>query len=1107
MLVACGATHVAAQPSVLHQGFWLKVEIEKAGVYRIDYNQLKNAGADVAGLDPRTLKVYGNPGGMLPQANAAARPVDLIENAIVVSGESDGVFGAGDHLLFYAQGADLQRYDVERSVFQYEQNLYATRNYVFITYGGEPGKRVAQAETVQATAVVDEYEDVYHYEQTVENLLKSGREWYGDRFRKGDTREFSFSMEGIKESSTIRVVSDVVAYSIDTSTSFELKLNGQSIGTQVVAKVLNTQYGDKARHRRDTFLVPAQTVTNASRVNHTLSHTFAHPGTAYGFLDFVTVTATRKLALYTSQTVFRSQASLAQASSAFSIDRATSATQVWDVTDPTTPTALTVQLTGSTAIVRRSTTTLKEFVAFNQPLSPGAVTKIQNQNIRETPPATLLIVTDKELKSEAQRLANHRQSFSGISVQVVTVNDIFNEFSSGRPDVSAIRDFVRYQKNRYPAELKYLLLFGRGTYDYKNVIRDNINRVLTYESRNSIHPVDTYSSDDYFGLLEDHEGTWSECSTCIETLDIGVGRIPVKHAQQATFIVDKLIRYDLDVSHRGPWQSRISFVADDGDLNTHQAQADVLANYIEQSSAFSAKKIYLDAFEQISRPAGQIAPIVNTTIKDLLQEGTVILNYTGHGNEYQWANEKILDELLITGTDNDILPFLVTATCEFGRHDDPIVTSVAEIALLRKSYGVIGLVTTARPVNSVTNFDLNEAFYDALLQRPGGEYQTVGDIFKATKNNSAFGVSNRNFSLLGDPSMHLAFPQQDIQLTSVSTDADTDTLRALATVEMRGIVLGTSGEKDESFDGTLEATVYDKAPVFTTLGNENTPFSFRQWSSVLFRGRATVESGEFVFSFQVPKSIAYAVGDGRVSLYARSSMTTAGGSASVKVGGSASPTSVDTTPPQLQAFMNDTTFIQGGKVGPDTRLVVRLFDASGISITNTGVGNDLSAELDNSDEVYELSNHFIADADDFKRGTISFPLYTLSPGYHRIRVMAWDTHNNPAEAFVEFVVTDGESITIDYFGGSPNPFSDQSRLVFTHSAAGEDLRAEVVFYGSHGNEVARNWVTVDNSNFEVELATLEGDNLPPGVYVARLFLRSISTGNSGHAQTRLIKVN
>lgn len=1108
VLLCVAETRVKAQSSVLSTGIWIKGAISTTGVYRVSYSQLKSAGLAVDNINPRTLKVYTNPGGMLPQRNADVRPQDLVETAIVIVGEADGIFNSADYVLFYAQGPDKQQYQLGREIFFYEQNLYDTKNYVFITAGGDNGKRIQNAQQPNSTTIITTFQDVVHYERSFTSILKSGREWFGERFDDKSSQIFSVPLSGIVSGSTLKIVSDVVAYSLAGS-AFKVMINGNEVGTQQVASVPNSRYGIKARHKRDTFSLSAESLGMPLTTNQSIQYSFTKSGTssAYGHLDFFTLSCTRKLQVYGSQTAFRSAQSLLSSDVTYRIENAENSFQCWEVTDPSTPQLYTPIVSNGIASISAFTQTLKEFVGFNQALSVQVWERVKNQNLHGLSSMNLLIVTDAELEDQAQRLANHRITQSGIQAQVVTTNEVYNEFSGGRADVSSVRDLARFLKIKYPQDFNNLLLFGKGSYDYKNVLSDNINRVFTYESRNSLSPLETYSSDDYFGLLEDSEGEWKECFSCDETLDIGVGRIPISKKEQAGYVVDKIIDYE-SLSNTGSWQTRIAFVADDGDFNTHQSQADLLANYVESIPAtlFTTTKIYVDAFEQLSRPAGQVAPDVNTAIANVLEKGALVVNYTGHGNEYQWADEKILDELLLRNSTNTQLPFFVTATCEFGRHDDPLIISVAEVALLQKTHGVIGLVTTTRPVNASTNFELNQAFYQSFFSKTNGAFRSIGAIFRQTKNTSTSGVSNRNFSLLADPSMTLAFPMAKMEIESITTAEDTDTLKALSSVQIVARVMNNLQLLDTDFNGIAELSIYDKPFSFKTLGNENAPFNYKQWSSLIFRGKAEVIAGKVQFNFIVPKNIVYAVGNGRLSLFASNESHAAAVIEAIKIGGSSQDFSPDTTPPQVFAYINDTTFVQGGRVSKDATLVVRLFDNSGINVSNYGIGNDLIGVL-NDDTLYELSDYYSADENTFKKGTIRIPLRDLPPGKHRIAVNAWDTHNNPGSGFVDFVVSDGNEMIISEFGNYPNPFDRESILFFSHNTAGEDLQVDLEILNNQGRTIRTFSYQISESSNRVALPEVYRNNLPAGIYLSSLLVRSNSSGKQARATTKLIIVN
>lgn len=1062
--------------------------------------------------DPRNIKIYGNEGGMLPQANSIARPVDLIENAIHVQGESDGAFNSGDYILFYAQGPDKTYFDDEKEIFSYQKNLYADKNYYFITVGESNGKRITTAADAGDAPIVNEFENFVYYELDQHSELKSGREWYGERFEL--TTEFtkSFNLDNVVSGSTIKLVSDVMAKSFSGS-SFKIFLNGIEVGQQIISTIPNTQYGIKGRDKRDTLIFNANTVSASSKSNQEIKYQYIKNPTGIGFLDYFLLQVKQKLALYGQQTIFRSLASLANPLSKYELEQSTAQTIVWNISNPYEPMlqASTFSL-GKTSFSAVSSN-LKEFIAFTSAPSPELIGAVANQNIRGIAAPNFVIVTYPDFKAEALRLAAHRNTVNGVSAQVVTTTEVYNEFSSGRQDVTAIRDFAKSLYDKSPGTLRALLLFGKGSYDYKERVLDNINLVPIYESRNSLHPLLTYSSDDYFSFLENDEGDWGEEPVVSHDMDISTGRIPVKSVEEAKNVVDKIIRYDTDISLLGKWRKEIVFVADDGDFNLHQDDANDLAEFVETNHGeFNAKKIFLDKYPQQSNPGGEVSVETSRLIEDSFNHGALVINYTGHGGERLWAQERIFDDLMISRLGNKRLPLLVTATCEFGRQDDPGTISGAELCILRKEGGAISLVTTSRPVNAATNFILNEAFYDAFFQKENNRYLTLGEIFQRTKNNSMSGVSNRNFSLIGDPSLHLAMPKDSIKITEIITASGSPTLKALSMVTIRGEVISSSDEIITTFNGIVEATLFDKETSFMTLGDENQPYSYKQWFNALFRGKASVSSGKFEFQFIVPKNIAYQVGEGKLSLYAYDTLNkteASGYSQNFDIGSSEPDPETDSTPPALTLFMGDTTFVNGGITNPNTTLVARLFDLNGINISGYGIGNSIIGILDES-ETFVLNDFYESDVDDFTKGTISFPFSNIDPGKHTITVKAWDTHNNPVQSTINFVVTDGTNLTIETFGNYPNPFETSTTLFFTHNRSGDDLHVSLAIYDYTGQVIESYEVEVPASPYQVELLKLNRDaikNRSGGLYFARMLVRSLTNGSKNEQVTKLIISN
>lgn len=1118
MLTISSAGHTFGQSSVLQSGEWHKFAVEKNGVYKITFDALRKAGLDPAGIDPRKIRVFGNEGGMLPQANDVERPHDLTELAIFVEGEADGVLNSGDYILFYGEGADKFSFLAGKDIFACQHNLYASKNFYFLTVGPGDGKRIATRPSMDPAGApaIRYFNDYIFHETDTHNELRSGREWFGERFDVTTTLRLSWDVAGVRENSFIKIVSDVMAQS-NSGSSFNLYLNEVLAAEQYVLPIPGAQYAIKGESRRDTVVIDAAPVVAANEAKLEARYDYFKSGTgrSVGYLNYLLISFERSLALYDRQTIFRSAASLDNPNSTFVLAPVSASPDIWDITNPYEPVLQEFSTSGNEVSFTTATGSLKEFIAFSADVpAPEYIGTVANQDLHGMATPDLVIVTDPQFRAEADRLAAHRASHSGWTVSVVTVGEVYNEFSSGRPDLTAIRDFAKYLYDKN-STLKALLLFGRSSFDYKDRLENNTNFVPTYESRNSLHPLNTYSSDDYFGFLEDDEGEWEEVgATGTHTLDIAIGRLPVKTPGEAANVVDKIIDYETSQSTYGNWRKKIVFVADDGDVNTHQDQADQMATDISSNHAeVDARKIYLDAFRQVQRPAGEASPETEKKILEALDRGALIVNYTGHGNERQWAHERIFDDFVIETLDNKTLPLFVTATCEFGRHDDPAQISGAEMCVVRDKSGAIGIVATARPVEASTNFALNKAFYNALFESEAAGPLTLGEVFRRTKNASLSGVSNRNFSLLGDPSMQLVLPALRIRVTDVTAGNTTDTLRALSHVTISGEVIGEDQQRVTGFNGILEATVYDKETEITTLGNENQPYTFRQWSNTIYNGRAKVVDGSFSFDFVVTRNIAYQLGAGKLSLYAydKENGIDATGATMDFVVGESDERTADDTSPDLALYIGDTTFRDGGIASPDTRLLVRLTDENGINISGYGIGNSLVAILDDS-LTFSLNEYYVADIGDFTHGWVDYPLRKLSPGRHTVTVKAWDTYNNPSVRSIGFIVSDGNEIVIERFGNYPNPFTTSTTLFFTHNRSGDDLETVLGIFDITGRLLKTQELSIPASPYEVELLKLDTrddfwKNLKAGLYLARLVVRSVTNGSKNEQVTKLIITN
>jgi hypothetical protein len=1039
-----------AEHSVLASGTWYKFSVLNSGIYILSYDDLISSEINLSGIDPRTIKIYGNGGGMLPEANSAPRTDDLRELSIQVVGEEDGQFNQGDYILFYGESQDVWHYNPNDGLFKHRRNIYTNNTVYFLTFGGANGKRLFSdpGSTSPATNTITRFNDYAVYEKDDINLIKSGREWYDEEyFDVTLRRNYSFAFPDLDQSSPVCITTRAAARSTDGSSSFTVSVNGQSIYTIPIAKVSGDFLAIYAREKIETGCVSVTQPTIDVQL------TYNKPGSAsIGYLNYLEVNVMRQLKLSGSQLLFRSIESAGSGNvSEFKLTTQGQQVQVWDVTNPDSILSIQTNISGSTCTFRLQTDTLRKFVGFDGTgyLRPDLIGRVENQDLHGIGAYDYVMVTYPTFLNEAERLATFHREKNNLSVLITTPEKIYNEFSSGTQDLSAIRDFIRMMYLRAPSgeEPKYLLLFGDASFDYKNRIENNTNLVAAYQSPESLDPVDSFVTDDYFALLDENEGQGIGGS-----LDLGVGRLPVMTEQEAAEAVNKILHYCSESdSVKNDWRNVLCFVADDGDGNLHMEQVEDLTKLIEdQHAVYNIDKIYLDAYHQISTPGGQRCPEVNDAINKRVDKGAMIINYTGHGGEVGWAHERVLEVADIQSWTNfDNMPVFVTATCEFSRYDDPERVSAGEWVFLNPKGGGIALFTTVRPTFAGSNFSLATNFYNVAFEKHNGEYMRMGDLILLSKNSTGSTANTRKFVLLGDPALKMVYPKLNV----VTSDISSDTLMALSEVTISGEIQHEDGTLASDFSGTVFPTVFDKPSEIMTLGNDgDVPIEFLVQKNQIYKGKVQVSDGRFSFSFIVPKDIAYKYGTGKISYYARSPETDANGfDTLVTVGGYDSQAVVDNQGPEINLYMNTPKFVSGGITNENPVLLAYVTDQSGINTVGNGIGHDITAVLDgNSQNPQILNDYYVADLDTYQSGWITYPYYKLSKGKHTIRLKVWDVFNNSSEAVISFFVHESDEFILDKLYNYPNPFRDRTTISFQSNQTNMEVEVEVRIFTLYG---------------------------------------------------------
>ena len=1119
-LITFLACHAGFGQSVLSEGQWLKIGVTEKGLYKIDRDFLQKAGVDVSAIDPRKLAMYGNGGGgMLPQRNATPRPFDLIENGIQVIGEGDGRFDASDYLLFYGNSPHEYSFETGCRCFRYERNLYSDTAYYFLRIDGAVGKRMLTRESLESPGVkVDAYDDLFAHEVDINKLGKSGRHWQGEIFSSSGNATLTF--EGGKGASLagteVTMISSVVTQSFGAS-SFDIKVNGNPIFNQPVGARGEGDYDPLGVQRVDTIRLPVSAIGLAENTSVEYTYNRFFGKTSQGYLDYFFLQGKKKLNYRQGALVFRNKDT--QGTASYNLGNAAAVDRIWDVTDPTQPINQQFSKENGVASFTVDQTKLLEFIAVDPASlkSPASAKKLLNQELKNGQVPDLVIVAHKNFLSEANRLANFRRSNDGLDVRVVTVQQVYNEFSSGMQDISAIRDYMTYLYDAVPGKLKYLLLFGDASFDYK-ARTENHNFVPVYESRESLDQILSFSSDDYFAFLDDHEGEWVEQTSGDHIADIGVGRLPVWTAKQAAEVVDKIIGYTTDASGVGSWRNDLYFVADDGDFNIHLRDADRLADYVDTAYVqFNIKKIYLDAFKQVLIESKPRSPETYEAIRQAVDNGAFIINYSGHGNATVLTDERIVVyDSLVKWRNGSRLALFVTATCEFGRYDDPTVESGAEELLLNPQGGAIALLTTTRPVYAHTNYVLNQAFYLSIFSKINGEYPRLGDVIRETKNNSLRGPVNRNFALLGDPSMRLNYPAYNLKITElngVPIDGVPDTVSAMNKVVVKGIVEDGFDQKVTDFKGKLTVNMYDKPTTFATLGDESQPTNYDLWSNVVYRGKVSITNGDFSYEFVVPKNISYQQTRGKITMYAQpeSGLLDANGATiDFYLGGSKPPAFADTKSPAIQAFINDDSFRSGDRVNANPLLMVKLADESGINISGKAIGQNITYQIDEQEPVI-LNDYYVSNLDDFTSGTVLYPLGTLTKGKHRLKVRAFDTFSNVAENIIDFVVSEDTKVRIKNVLSFPNPATESITFRLEHDRGDHLLSISMELVDQRGAVVDKMEWQANNSGGFVESPewnrNYNGRRIENGIYIYRLIVVDEEDLNQNIAFGKLILTN
>jgi hypothetical protein len=1120
--------YLGVQNSVLNSGQWFRFYVEKSGIYKINRSFLESLGMQNIG-DPRRLKIYSHGGKMLPMMNNANMPPDLPELAIQVIGEEDGNLDNNDYVLVYCEGVD--NWDSNHLT---HNNLYSKRAYYYITNGGDLGKRIQNyiEPTASPTLTVNKADFHAYYEKDLNNIGRLGRRWFGEQFGLQNSHSMSFAVPGISnEQVTIDV--SLASTSISAST-MAFELNGGNLST----------FNLPPRGQNNEYFVANYTLTTNATENFSFKLNYNNGGLPNGraFLDYIIVKGKRHLSGINKQFPFElidaiSQTGVVQ----YQFSNIASIQSIWHITD-----IFNVEKKDNTGSIdfKDNLGISKKYIAFSDsdaftPLKESNA-RVNNQNLKyqifhnaqgQFEDIDYIIVAPNFLTSEAERLAQLHRNVNQLKVKVVTLESIYQEFSSGKQDISAIRNFVRYiyENASSPANrIKYLNLFGDTSFDYLDRVPANINTNIV-PAFNALHLSGngdfSFTNDDFFVFMNENEGV-SGTNFLTGLPDIAVGRMLVSSTQQTREMVNKIYDYE-DQKSYNQWRNYVVGVSDDtanGEtLNEHYLQEGVnsLIDELKIEKPFiNGTKILMDAYQVQTTAGGIRYPDARRDFLRAFENGSLAIFYLGHGGIEGLATERVYEKFDGANVANRYrYPLFVTITCEFTRYDNPYAPTSGEYTYWNPSGGAIAMITTTRDFpggSTATNANRNVA--SKLFNFGGGNDYPMAEALRLVKleQMSLF----RIVSFVGCPALKLAIPEPKIVLTKINdlpAEGSNIVFQALSTYTIEGEVRDETGTALlNGYNGEVSIRIFDKNIQRTTLNNRGgtlPALNFQTLGETIFRGNATVNNGVFNMTFVVPRDIKIPIGNGRMSFYAKSPspilQDQTGYSSDILVGGVNPNPPVDNTPPTCQLFMNDESFVNGGITNKNPILIGVFEDENGIN-TAAGIGHDMVAILDGDESnPFILNDYYETELDNYRKGRIRFPFRNLSPGLHTITVRIWDVYNNPSTCEIEFLVTEGDQLTLTNVLNYPNPFVSYTQFWFTHDRPFEPLNVQVQIFTVTGKVVKTINQTVYNEGFLSRDLTWDGkddfgDKIGKGVYVYKLTVESTLSNKKAEKIEKLV---
>ncbi len=1100
---ARGIVHSYAPHSVLESGKWVKIRVSESGVCRLTYDELATAG-----LKPADVRVYGYGGAMLSQNFNKRKIDDLPAVPFYMEKGADGEFNSGDYILFYVTANISWQYNGTR--FAHTRNPYSDYGYYFLTDNAGEQKLLSTKPALDATGAteVNTYLNYQLHEVDIVNLLDAangisggGREFYGESLTPGKTLSFEIPFQNIVSGTEMRCVVDV-ASTLTTSAQSQYTVQ---IGTkQQIINVIGIDPGD--------FYTKAS-VGNCNALfapvgngNQTVSVKYSNSlGSSIGYINYIELTAECQLSMVGNVMPFRSAVNSGISTPVkYTLSGVSANTQIWNVTQKDSIYLMPASISGSTlTFVGSNATGVQEYMAVNPNgskwVAATVVGNVANQDLHKLNDIDFVIITPAELLSEAQRLAKAHEGKEAVTTAVVLADEVYNEFSSGTPDATAYRWLMKMLYDRGVGAVhkpSHLLLFGDGTFDNRKLLPNSgPATLLTYQTKNSTVETKAFATDDYFTFMDNNEGEIEVTST----MDFGVGRLPISTMDEATAVVDKLVSYLANTNY-GNWKQQLLFIADDGDNGLHTTTAEAGAELVRKKNPdFVVNKVYLDAYQQETTASGESYPLAKNRVENLLNNGMLFLDYSGHGGYNAITNESLMDIHSIKALSNPRYGFWAFFTCSFA-HFDSGKKCAAEEAVLNPNGGAIGVFSASRTVYANQNTQLNRNVCDTLFghRNPFAYEMTLGQACRVGKNRNGIGDDNKlPYVLLADPAMKMAYPTQ----FNVVTTSCSDTIRALTTHKVSGHIIDSLNTVMDWFNGKISVTVYDKLQVITTRDNdEKDPtkqqlLSYNDYPNVLFSSEVDVKDGKFEFTFMAPKDIRYNFGNGRIVYYAYDSENAAeavGHYEEFIVGGSSTVAVLDTIGPEIDLYLNSSSFKDGGETHEKPHFFADVYDENGINTVGSGIGHDLMLVVDDkTQQTYVLNGYYTSKNGDYRSGLVSFKMPELESGAHKLTFRAWDLFNNSSTKALNFTVVKDMDMSIFSVTTYPNPVSQTGivTIKLDYDRIDDLVQTDIYIYNMSGQMVWHH-TQPDAKSIEWNVGEL---GIPTGIYTYSLKMKTATT--------------